>query len=145
MPNHWLTKTDPETFSWDNLEKEGKTIWDGVRNYQARNNLKNMIKGDRVLIYESNIRPAVVGTGEVIKEYFQDPTTTDTRWVAVEIKAGKKFSNPVLLSEIRKDVLLSEMILLRNSRLSVFPVTLNEFNRINFLGNAHTKKEKIIV
>lgn len=128
--NYWLVKSEPFKYSWEKFEKEKKTFWDGVRNYQARNNLQSMKKGDLVLFYHSNEGMEVVGIAEVIKEFYQDPTTEDTRWVAVDLKPKKKLKKPVTLSEIKSDPLLTQIALVRQGRLSVMPLTQIEFDRI---------------
>lgn len=122
---YWLAKTEPDVFSWDDLEKK-PAIWDGVRNYAARNNLKAMKKGDKVFIYHSNIGKEIVGLATVTKEFFQDPTTDDDRWVAVEVKALKKFKRPLTLADVKEHKLLKGMEMIRISRLSVTGVTEKE-------------------
>ena len=128
--SYWLVKSEPSVYSFDQLQKEGETIWSGVRNYAARLHLRGMKKGDEVLYYHSNEGLDIVGIAKVTKESFQDPTTDDERWVAVELKAVKKLARPVPLTEIKKDKRLSNMALLRISRLSVQPVTENEWKAI---------------
>lgn len=123
--NYWLAKTEPDVFSWDDLEKK-PAIWDGVRNYAARNNLKAMKKGDKVFIYHSNIGKEIVGLATVTKEFFQDPTTDDDRWVAVEVKADKKFKRTLTLADVKEHKLLKGMEMIRISRLSVTGVTKKE-------------------
>lgn len=127
---YWLVKSEPFKYSWEQFLKDGKTFWDGVRNYQARNNLKEMKKGDLVLFYHSNEGLCVVGIAEVIKEFYQDPTTDDKNWVVVDLKPKKTLKNPVSLSQIKSDEILKNMALVKQSRLSVCPVTKNEFDRI---------------
>ncbi len=127
---YWLVKSEPGTYSWDDLVKDGWTYWDGVRNYQARNNLREMKKGDRVLYYHSNIGLEVVGIAKVIKEHYQDPTTSDERWVVVDIEAVGPLKTPVKLSDIKSDPRLKNMPLIKHSRLSVMPVTKKEFDLI---------------
>jgi len=124
--NYWLMKTEPGTYSWDDLVKDKKTTWDGVRNYQARNNLKAMKKGDKVFIYHSMDDKAVVGTATISKENFPDPK--DNAWLSVEISAGKKLKKPVTLAQIKTDKRLSDMVLVKSSRLSVQPVKEEEFS-----------------
>lgn len=128
--NYWLVKSEPFKYSWEQFLKDGKTFWDGVRNYQARNNLKAMKKGDLVLFYHSNEGLNVVGIAEVVKEYYQDPTTDDKNWVVVDLKPKKKLKNPVDLSQMKSDEILKNMALVKQSRLSVCPVTKNEFDRV---------------
>jgi predicted RNA-binding protein with PUA-like domain len=124
--NYWLMKTEPGTFSWDDLARDKKAIWDGVRNFQARNNLKSMKKGDLAFIYHSMDDKAVVGIAEITKEHFPDPKDND--WAAVEIKPVKKLKQAVNLAIIKKEKQLSNMVLVNNSRLSVQPVRKEEFD-----------------
>lgn len=128
--NYWLMKTEPGTYSWEDLERDGSTFWDGVRNYQARNNLQSMKKGDYCLFYHSVKDKCVIGIAEVIREHYPDPSTDDARWVAVDIKPVKKIEHPVTLDEIKADETLNQMVLVKNSRLSVQPVKKEEFDRI---------------
>lgn len=127
---YWLVKSEPSTYSWDDLLKDGWTYWDGVRNYQARNNLKDMKKGDRVLFYHSNKGLEIVGVAKVIREYYPDPTTEDERWVVVDIEPEQALKNPVTLSEIKSDGNLKNISLIKQSRLSVMPVTKKEYEVI---------------
>ena len=127
--NYWLIKSDPETYSWDDLVKDKKTTWDGIRNYQARNNIRLMKKGDSLLVYHSNLGE-VAGLAEVTKEAFQDPTTDDKNWVAVEIKAVKKLKTPVTLAEIKSNNKLQDIPLIKNTRLSVMPVKKADYDEI---------------
>ena len=126
----WLVKSEPFKYSWDKFVEDGSTYWDGVRNYQARNNLKEMKKGDRVLSYHSNEGKEVVGVAEVTKPFYQDPTTDDDRWVVVDLKPVKKLKNPVTLEQVKSDPTLSQMKLVTQSRLSVMAVTEDEFQRV---------------
>ena len=128
--NYWLVKSEPFKYSWDDFVKEGKSIWDGVRNYQARNNMKEMKKGDWVFFYHSNEGMEVVGLAAVKKEFFQDPTTEDPRWVVVEIVPIKKFNKTVTLKMMKTDDRLSNLALIKQSRLSVTPVGKQEFDII---------------
>lgn len=128
---YWLVKSDPEEYSFENLLKDGKASWDGIRNYAARNHLKAMKKGDKVLVYHSGGISAVVGTATVTKAFYRDPTADDDTWVSVELKAGRALEKPVTLAEIKKDKRLKDMILLKISRLSVMPVTEEEFTIIS--------------
>lgn len=132
--NFWLVKSEPFKYSWGDLAKDKWTYWDGVRNYGARNFLKQMSIGDLVLYYHSNEGLEVVGYAKVIKEHYQDPTTDDDRWVAVDIEPVKGLSNTVTLKEIKSDPKLKDMRLIRQSRLSVMPVTKDEFDHIVLLG-----------
>jgi predicted RNA-binding protein with PUA-like domain len=127
---HWLVKSEPSVYSFDALVKDGTTIWDGVRNYAARNNLRAMKKNDEVFYYHSNEGTAIVGIAKVGKEAFQDPTTDEEAWLAVELKPGKKLKKPVSLAEIKNDARLKDMALVKNSRLSVQPVTDEEWERV---------------
>lgn len=128
--NYWLIKSEPNTYSYDDLEKDGSTSWDGVRNYQARNNLKAMKKGDLALFYHSVNEKAVVGIAKVSKEHYPDPTVDDDRWVAVDVEAYKKLKKPVHLEKVKDDKRFEQMILLKNSRLSVQPIKKEEFDII---------------
>ena len=128
--NYWLVKSEPVKYSWGQFVKDGETVWDGVRNYQARNNLKAMKNGDEVLFYHSNEGMAVVGVAKVSKEAYQDPSTGDERWVVVNLKPAKALKTPVTLEEIKKDKKLQNMKLLQQGRLSVSPVSEDEFHTI---------------
>jgi predicted RNA-binding protein with PUA-like domain len=132
--NYWLVKSDPETYGWDELVKEGKTRWDGVRNYAARNHLKGMKKGDKVLFYHSQINPSVVGIAKVAKEFYQDPTTDEDAWVCVDLEADKALNKAVTLPQIKSDKRLKNIPLIKIGRLSVMPVTKDEFDVILELG-----------
>ena len=123
---YWLVKSEPSTYSYDQLEKDGQTVWDGVRNYAARLHLRAMKKGDEVLYYHSMEDLNIVGIANVSKEAYQDPTTKDD-WSAVDLKPYKKLKKQVSLDQIKKDKRLKEMALVRISRLSVQPVTEKEF------------------
>lgn len=124
---YWLVKSEPSTYSFDQLQKDGSTVWDGVRNYAARNHLRAMKKNDQVLYYHSMEGLEIVGIAKVSKEAFQDPTTKDD-WSAVELKPVKKLRKPVSLTEVKKNAKLKNMALVRLSRLSVQPVTEDEWN-----------------
>jgi predicted RNA-binding protein with PUA-like domain len=128
--NYWLIKSEPFKYSWEQLNKDKKTFWDGVRNYAARNNLKSMKKGDLLFFYHSNEGLEIVGIAELVKEFYQDPTTNDPTWVAVDVKPKKALKKPVTLSQIKKDKRLSSMQIIKLSRLSVSAVTEDEFNII---------------
>lgn len=137
MPRkHWLAKSEPFKYSWDEFVKDGSTYWDGVRNAQARNNLAAMKKGDYVLYYHSNEGKEVVGVAKVTREAYQDPTTDDERWVVVDLAPVKALPEPVTLAAIKADAKLSEMALVKQSRLSVSPVDKRSFDRIVKLGGA---------
>jgi len=132
--NYWLVKSEPFKYSWDNLVEDGWTYWDGVRNYQARNNLKAMNKDDLVLYYHSNEGLEVVGVTRIIKEFYQDPTTDDDRWVVVDMEPAHKLKRPVSLKVIKSDDRLKNIGLIKQSRLSVMQLTQNEFNTIVNIG-----------
>lgn len=127
---YWLVKSEPSTYSWDQLVKDKQTTWDGVRNYAARINLKAMKKGDEVLFYHSNEGVEIVGIAKVAKEFYQDPTTTDEAWVAVDLKPVKKLKTPVPLSVLKTDKRFANMDLVRLGRLSVQTVKDNEWKMI---------------
>lgn len=131
---YWLIKSEPFKYPWEQLVKDKKTTWDGVRNYRARNNMKEMKKGDKLFFYHSNEGLEIVGIAEVAKEHFQDPTTDETAWVAIEVKPYKKLKNPVTLSYIKTDPKLQKMELLKLARLSVSAVTEGEYEHICKLG-----------
>jgi len=132
--NYWLVKSEPNAYSWDDLVKDTWTHWGGVRNYQARNNLKAMKKDDWVLFYHSTNQKAVVGFATVAKEYYQDPTTDDERWVAVDLVPKHKLDKPVTLKQIKDEERLENIALIRQSRLSVMPIQQEEFEVILELG-----------
>ena len=128
--SYWLVKSEPSSYSWEQLEKDKETVWSGVRNYAARLHLRNMKKGDEVFFYHSNEGTNIVGIAKVVKEHYQDPTTDDDRWVAIDLKAYKKLKNPVGLDVIKKDKRLKDMALVRIGRLSVQPVSDKEWTAI---------------
>ncbi|HEY0740369.1 MAG TPA: EVE domain-containing protein [Chryseosolibacter sp.] len=128
--NYWLVKSEPFKYSWDQFVKDGKTFWDGVRNYGARNNLKAMKKGDHAFFYHSNEGLAIVGIAEVIKEAYQDPTTIDPAWVVVDMKPLRPMARPVTLAEIKEEESLQNMDLVRLSRQSVGVVREKEYKKI---------------
>ncbi len=130
LVNHWLIKSEPFKYSWSQFEKDQSTFWDGVRNFQARNNLRDMKKGDLCLFYHSNEGKEVVGIAEVIKEHYQDPTTDDTQWVVVDVKPHSKLKNPVTLAQIKADSRLAQIGLIKQSQLSVMKLSKEEFNII---------------
>jgi predicted RNA-binding protein with PUA-like domain len=127
---YWLVKSEPSTYSWDHLEKDKLTTWDGVRNYAARNHLKSMKKNDEVLFYHSNEGLEIVGIAKVAKEAYPDPTTGDEAWVVVDLKPLKRLKKPVSLAQIKTDKRLADMALVRLGRLSVQPVTDAEWKLI---------------
>lgn len=132
--NCWMVKQEPEVYSWTDFANDGRTDWTGVRNYQARNNLREMKAGDRVLFYHSGKDKAVVGIAEVVKAAYPDPTADDPQWVAVDLKPIKPFDAPVQLAAIRYDKRLSQLPLIRQSQLSVMPLTKDEFEAIVAMG-----------
>ena len=131
----WMVKQEPETYSWDDFVKDAKTDWTGVRNYQARNNLREMNVGERVLFYHSGKEKAVVGLTEVVKAAYSDPTADDAQWVAVDLKPVRALKNPVPLAAIRYDKRLSQLPLIRQSQLSVMSLTKEEFEIIVATGD----------
>ena len=131
--NYWLVKQEPEAYSFEDLVRDGKTDWTGVRNFQARNNLRAMKIGDKVLFYHSVSEKAVVGVAEVEQENFPDPT--DEKWIAVEIKPLEKFAKPVTLGAIKAHKDLQNIALVKHSRLSVMPLTREEFETILLMVN----------
>jgi len=128
--NYWLVKSEPFKYSWDQFVKDGKTMWDGVRNYAARNNLRAMAKGDQVFFYHSNEGLEIVGIAEVVKTAYQDPTTDDTNWVVVDLKPLKPLPKPVGLAELKQDPAFENMDLIRLGRLSVGSVKPAEYKKI---------------
>ena len=133
--NYWLVKSEPFKYSWTKFNEDKRTFWDGVRNYQARNNLKGMKEGDVVLFYHSNEGMCVVGVAKVLREFYQDPTTEDTNWVVVDLAPVETLKNPVTLSQIKGDEYLKDISLVRQGRLSVMPLKAAEFDRILELGS----------
>jgi predicted RNA-binding protein with PUA-like domain len=134
--NYWLIKSEPSTYSWDDFVAKGRDHWDGVRNYQARNFMKEMKVGDLALFYHSVKEKSVVGVAKVVREHYQDPTTEDDRWVVVDFEPEMKLKKPVSLEEIKSETVLAEMVLLKNSRLSVQPVVEEEFSQIIKMSEA---------
>ncbi len=128
--SYWLVKSEPSAYSWDQLVKDKQTVWSGVRNYAARLNLRAMKKGEEVLFYHSNEGVEIVGIAKVIKEVYQDPTTDDEAWVAVDIKAHKKLKKPVPLTVLKADKRFADMDLVRLGRLSVQKVKPEEWKII---------------
>jgi predicted RNA-binding protein with PUA-like domain len=139
---YWLVKQEPEGYSWDDLVRDQGTEWTGVRNFQARNNLRQMKVGDRVLFYHSGEQKAVVGIAQVAKAGYSDPTADDGDWVAVDIKPLKPVREPVPLTAIRVHPKLSDTLLVRQTRLSVMPVTKEEFETIAALGEGKKRVKK---
>jgi predicted RNA-binding protein with PUA-like domain len=131
---HWLVKSEPFKYSWEKFVEDKQTMWDGVRNFAARNNLRAMKKGDEVFWYHSNEGLEIVGIAKVAKEAYQDPTTDDANWVVVDLKPFKKIKKPVTLEQVKADKRLTNMALVRLGRLSVQPVTEDEYKIIMELG-----------
>lgn len=132
--NHWLIKSEPNTYSWDDFVKLGRDHWDGVRNYQARNNLKEMKVGDLALFYHSVNEKSIVGIAKVVREFYPDPTIDDDRWVVVDLVPVEKLKNPVTLAQVKADKRLQDIALVKNSRLSVQPIGAAEFDHVVGLG-----------
>lgn len=128
--NYWLVKSEPTVYSWDQFHLDGQTVWSGVRNYAARIHLNGMKKGDLVMFYHSNVGMEVVGIAKVSREAYQDPTTDDVRWVAVDIKPFKSLKKPVSLKIIKEDKRLKDIALVRIGRLSVMPLTKSEYETL---------------
>lgn len=127
---YWLLKSDPEAYSWENLEKDKTTVWDGIRNFQARNNLKLMKVGDIALFYHSNQGTDIVGQVVITKEAYNDPSTDDIRWFVIEIGIDRKYKRSITLAEMKKNPILQNIGLIKQSRLSVMPISPEEYNEI---------------
>ena len=138
--NYWLLKSEPDAWSWDNQVKEGASMWDGVRNYQARNNLKKMKKNDLCFFYHSVTERSIVGIVKVVKEHYPDPTDKTERFVVVDVKATKKLKNPVSLDQIKENHKLKNIALVKQSRLSVMPLKKTEWDIIIKMSNLLKKK-----
>jgi predicted RNA-binding protein with PUA-like domain len=136
--NYWLVKSEPEAYSWLQFLKDGKTAWTGVRNFAARLNLRAMTSGDRVLFYHSGEEKSVVGLARVVKEFYPDATADEGDWSCVDLAAEKTLARPVTLAEIKADKILKEMVMARQSRLSVSPVTAAQFKQLLKLAEAKT-------
>ena len=132
---YWLLKSEPDAWSWNNQVKEGASMWDGVRNYQARNNLKEMKKNDLCFFYHSVTEKSIVGIVKVVKEYYPDPTDKTDRFVVVDVKAIKKLKNPVSLDQIKENNKLKDIALVKQSRLSVMPLKKTEWDIIVKMSN----------
>ena len=132
---YWLLKSEPDAWSWDNQVNEGTSMWDGVRNYQARNNLKEMKKNDLCFFYHSVTERSIIGIVKVVKEYYSDPTDKTGRFVVVDVKATKKLQNPVSLDQIKKNNKLKDIALVKQSRLSVMPLKKTEWEIIIKMSN----------
>ena len=128
--NYWIVKSEPNAFSWEKFVKDQQAVWDGVRNYQARNHLKAMRREDLVLFYHSNQGQCIVGIAEVTQEFYQDPTTSDPRWVSVNLKPVQALQSVITLKQIKSDPFLAQIALVRQSRLSVMPLTSKEYHSI---------------
>lgn len=139
---YWMVKQEPETYSWDDFVRDEQTDWTGVRNYQARNNLRAMKAGDRVLFYHSGKEKAVVGVAEVVRAAYPDPTANDSQWVAVDLKPVKALAKPVPLPAIRYDKRLSGLPLIRQSQLSVMSLTKDEFDVLVAMGSGKNHKKE---
>ncbi len=138
--NFWLVKQEPSKYSWEEFLKDKSTYWDGVRNYQARNNLKAMKKGDLVFFYHSVVGKEIKGVAKITREAYQDPTTDDDRWVVVDLKPVKSMKTPVTLDDIKGHKKLGDIALVKQSRLSVMPMTSEEFKIILEIGNTTIKE-----
>lgn len=133
--NYWLVKSDPETYSWEQMKLDKRTFWNGVRNYQARNYIKEMKEGDLVLFYHSQSDKAIMGITKVVKEFYQDPTTDDERWVVVDLEVVQDLAKPVTLEQIKQNEVLENIPLVRQQRLSVMPLSEKQYNEIIKLSN----------
>lgn len=133
--NYWLVKSEPHKYSWEKFNEQGRTFWDGVRNYMARNNLRAMKEGDLVLFYHSNEGKEVVGIAKVVKEFYQDPTTDDPNWVVVDLAPVESLKTPVTLATIKANEKLKDIALVRQGRLSVMALKREEFDHIVQLGS----------
>ena len=134
--NYWLVKSEPTVYSWDQFLKDGTAVWSGVRNYAARIHLNGMRKGDPVMYYHSNTGLEVVGISKVSRTSYQDPTTTDERWIAVDLIPFKALKKPVTLKIIKSEPRLKDIALVRIGRLSVMPLTKVEYDTLLELSNS---------
>lgn len=134
--NYWLVKSEPHKYSWEKFNQDGRTFWDGVRNYQARNNLRDMKEGDPVLFYHSNEGKDVVGIAKVAKEAYQDPTTTDPNWAVVDLVPVEPLKKSVTLEQIKAEPSLKDIHLVRQGRLSVISLKREEFDKILEMANS---------
>jgi predicted RNA-binding protein with PUA-like domain len=132
--NHWIVKSEPESYSWSDFLKEGRVAWTGIRNFQARNNLRAMKKGDQVFFYHSVSEKQIVGLARVDREAYSDDTAKEGDWVSVDLIPVKTLARPVPLDEIKTDKALKDVLLLRNTRLSVSPLTKPQFDRLMALA-----------
>jgi len=133
--NYWMVKQEPGSYSFDDFVKDKKTDWTGVRNYQARNFLRDMKKGDEVLFYHSGDEKAVVGFATVSRAAFPDPTADEDAWIAVELKAGKRLKNSVTLAQVKAEPKLADILLVRNGRISVMSLAKDEYDQIVRMGS----------
>lgn len=133
--NYFLVKSEPFKYSWAQFNKDGRTFWDGVRNYQARNNIKLMKEGDLVLFYHSNEGKNVVGIAKVVREFYQDPTTDDANWVVVDLSPVESLKKPVSLEQIKAEESLQDISLVKQGRLSVMQLKATEFDKILEMGS----------
>jgi predicted RNA-binding protein with PUA-like domain len=133
--NYFLVKSEPFKYSWEQFNKDGRTFWDGVRNYQARNTIKLMKEGDLVLFYHSNEGKNVVGIAKVVREFYQDPTTDDANWVVVDLSPVETLKNPVSLEQIKAEESLRDISLVKQGRLSVMQLKATEFDKILEMGS----------
>ena len=133
--NYFLVKSEPFKYSWDKFNQDGRTFWDGVRNYQARNNMKEMKEGDQVLFYQSNEGKEVVGVAKVVKEFYQDPTTDNANWVVVDLVPVATLQHPVTLAQIKAEESLKDISLVKQGRLSVMQLKAEEFDKILEMGS----------
>ena len=136
MPNYWIVKTEPSTYSFDHLEREGTAVWDGVRNNLALKHLRQMTRGDKVLVYHTGDEKAVVGLAEVASEPYADPKQADPKLVVVKLKAAGRLPRPVQLAEIKKERSFADLGLVRMGRLSVMPASAEQFGRLVKLGGS---------
>jgi len=136
----WLVKQEPSKYSWEQFVRDKQTYWDGVRNYQARNNLQAMSKGDLVFFYHSVVGKEIKGIAQITREHYPDPTADDPAWVVVDLKPIKSMKSPVTLEQIKSNSKLSNMALLKQSRLSVMPLTQTEFKIILKMGKTECKE-----
>jgi predicted RNA-binding protein with PUA-like domain len=134
--NHWLVKSEPHKYSWDQFNKDGRAVWDGVRNFTARNNLRTMKEGDLVFFYHSNEGKHIVGIAKVAREFYQDPTTEDANWVVVDLVPFESLKTPVTLAQIKAEPALKDIQLVRLGRLSVVPIKSEEFDKILEMANS---------
>ena len=128
--NFWIIKSDPESYGWSEMKRDGTTFWDGVRNYQARNNLNLMKRDDIALFYHSNTDKSIMGEVKIVKEAYQDPTIDDNRWVAVDVEFIREYSKKLSLSKMKTHPVLSNIYLVKHSRLSVMPISKEEYEII---------------